>query len=257
MTEQQWTDSRLRVRVPEGWSVRESWTLVAPDAQANVVVAREPLPPAVRTEQYAQGLGDRLGAEFPNYQQHVLTVVPLSSGPAYARLFSWAPPGGARVVQVQVCATTPGTGFTATAAAPAASFEYLADTLDGVLRSLGFGAAPAAQPPATAPPPAPEPPAPEQPAAAPVLLTKPVVSGPVEPEPAPEPPPAEPEPEPEPEPEQAPGPVEPEPEPEPAAAEEPPPAAPPGSGSGSTSATVLVQLPRLPPGPPPPPRPPS
>ena len=156
MTGPEWTSSRLRTRVPEGWSVLESWTLMAPDGQTNVVVSREPLPPGVGPEQYAQGRGNRLAAEFPQYQQHVLTVLPLATGPAYARLFSWAPPGGARIVQVQVSATAPGTGFTATATAPAASFEALAEVLDGVVRSLEFDPGPVAAPAAEPAPPAPE-----------------------------------------------------------------------------------------------------
>ncbi|RBY87460.1 DcrB-related protein [Blastococcus sp. TF02A-26] len=134
----EWTDSRLRARVPDGWSVAESWTLRAPDGQSTVVVSREPLPPGVGAEQYAQGHGDRLVAEFPQYQQHVLTVLPLASGPAYARLFSWAAPGGARITQVQVYATAPGTGFTASATTSAASFGAVAQVVDDVLRSLDF-----------------------------------------------------------------------------------------------------------------------
>ncbi|MGY1742197.1 MULTISPECIES: DcrB-related protein [unclassified Blastococcus] len=163
MTEPTWTTSRLRAPVPDGWSVRESWTLLAPDGQANVVVSREPLPPGVGAEQYCQGQGERLGSEFPQYQQHVLTVLPLASGPAYARLFSWAPPAGGRVVQVQLYATGEGAGFTATATTPAPSFDAVAEVLDRVLRSLQFdpGTAPAAQPaPAPPAPAAEEPPAP-------------------------------------------------------------------------------------------------
>ncbi len=160
VSEVRWTASRLRAPVPEGWSVRESWTLTAPDGQATVVVSREPLPPGVGAEQYAQGQGDRVAAEYPQYQQHVLTVLPLTSGPAYARLFSWAPPGGSRVVQVQVSATAPDTGWTATASTPAASFETVAGVLDGVLRSLEFGPPAAAEPvhePAAQPAPRPAP----------------------------------------------------------------------------------------------------
>ena len=73
-----WTSSRLRARVPDGWSVAESWTLQAPDGQSTVVVSREPLPPGISTEQYAHGHGDRLVVDFPQYQQHVLTVLPLA-----------------------------------------------------------------------------------------------------------------------------------------------------------------------------------
>ncbi|MGY1771865.1 DcrB-related protein [Blastococcus sp. SYSU D00813] len=215
--------SRLRAAVPEGWSVTESWTLRAPDGQADVVVTREPLPPDVGTEQYAQGRGDRLAAEYPQYQQHALTVVPLASGPAYARLFSWTASGGTRVVQVQVCATAGGTGVTATATAPAASYGSVAEVLDGVLRSVALDL-PAA--PAPEPEPAPVPAEPVDPAPVPVE--------PVEPAPAAEL-------------------VAPEPEPGPPPAGEPEPPAPPATGS--TSATVMVQLPPRPPSPPSPPRP--
>ena len=121
MTAPGWTTSRLRAPVPEGWSVTESWVLRSPDGRVDVGVEREPLPPDVGTERYAQAQGDRLATDLPQYRQHVLTVLPLASGPAYARLFSWAPPAGPPVVRVQVYATVPGTGFTATATAPAAA----------------------------------------------------------------------------------------------------------------------------------------
>ncbi len=173
VSEPQWTSSRLRARVPDGWSVQESWTLVAADGQANVVVSREPLPPGIGAEQYAQGRGDRLGTEFPQYQQHVLTALPLTSGPGYARLFSWAPPGGARIVQVQVYATAPGTGFTATATAPAASFQSLAEVLDGVVRSLEFDPAPRPDPAPVPAAPLPDP----EPATGPAPATPPATGG--------------------------------------------------------------------------------
>lgn len=208
------TRGRLHAVAPDGWSVTESWTLRAPGGQAEVVLTREPLPPDLGTEQYAQGRGDRLAAEYPQYQQHVLTVLPLASGPAYARLFSWTASGGTRVLQVQVCATAPGAGVTATGTAPAASFESVADVLDGVLRSVALDA-PAAPGGATAAEPAPA----VEPGPAPGGATA-VRPEPVEPEPS----------------------AGPEPEPEPG-----PPVLPAG---GSTSATVMVQLPPRPPSPP-------
>lgn len=132
----EWTRNRVRAAVPAGWLVKESVTLLAPDGQANVIVSREPLDPTLDTRQYATVQGDLLRREFPGYEEQVFTVLPLSAGPAYLRLFSWTPPDGVRVVQHQMYLARAGTGFTATATTPASTHERFAGAFDQVLRQL-------------------------------------------------------------------------------------------------------------------------
>ncbi len=109
---------RIRPLVPYGWFVKESWTLLAPDGQANVIASREPLDPTVTTAQYAAVQGDLLTREFPHYTQHALVLVVTPQGPAPMRVFEWSPPDGVRVLQHQLYWTRDGVGFTMTATCP-------------------------------------------------------------------------------------------------------------------------------------------
>ncbi len=148
----EWTRSRLRAPVPAGWFVKESFTLLAPDGQANVIVSREPLDPTLDTRRYAAVQGDLLRREFPGYEEQAFTVLPLRTGVAYLRLFSWVPPDGVRVVQHQIYLALSGTGFTATATTPATAHERYAGLFDEVLRDLELDSS--APPPPSAPGPA-------------------------------------------------------------------------------------------------------
>jgi hypothetical protein len=143
--------STVRCPVPDGWFEKQSVTLLAPDGQANVIASREPLDPSMDTEHYASVQGDLLRKEFPGYREHAFTLVPLSAGPAYLRLFSWTPPDGVAVVQQQVYFARGGAGYTATATAPQHAAERFTALFDQVLRRLEFDAGPPAQ--AAAPPP--------------------------------------------------------------------------------------------------------
>ena len=110
---------RIRPLVPYGWYVKESWTLWAPDRQANVIAAREPVDPTRTTAQYAATQGALLTKEFPHYTQHALVLVVTPQGPAPLRVFEWTPPDGVRVLQHQLYWTRDGFGFTMTATCPA------------------------------------------------------------------------------------------------------------------------------------------
>jgi hypothetical protein len=142
----------LRARVPEGWFVKESFTLLAPDGQANIIVSREPLDPGLTTEQYARIQGDLLRREFPGYTERALTLLPLAVGAAYLRLFSWRPPDGVPVTQHQVYFASSGVGYTATATTPSTNHARYAAVFDEVLGSLVLGpAAPPVPPPPVRP----------------------------------------------------------------------------------------------------------
>ena len=109
--------STVRAPVPSGWFEKHSVTLLAPDGQANVIASREPLDPSIDTARYASVQGELLRREFPGFHEHAFTLVPLSAGPAYLRLFSWTPPDGVAVVQQQVYFARDGAGYTATSRA--------------------------------------------------------------------------------------------------------------------------------------------
>ena len=147
--------STVRAPVPSGWFEKHSVTLLAPDGQANVIASREPLDPSIDTERYASVQGELLRKEFPGYREHAFTLVLLSAGPAYLRLFSWTPPDGVAVVQQQVYLARAGEGYTATATAPQHAAERFTALFDEVLRRLVFdaGGLPAqVAPPPLAPP---------------------------------------------------------------------------------------------------------
>lgn len=133
------TRSSVSLEIPEGWYVKESYTVLAPDGQANVIVSSEPLDPGVEARQYAEVQGSLLRGEFPGYEEDG-DVEPFSihglSGPAFLRRFRWQPEDGVAVRQVQVYGVRSGRGFTATATAPLTSFSSYAAVLSAVLATL-------------------------------------------------------------------------------------------------------------------------
>jgi hypothetical protein len=133
-----WSVGRICVPVPEGWFVKESFTLLAPDGQANVIVSREPLLRDVDVAEYATVQGDLLRRQFPHYIEHDVSMVELASGMAWARTFAWSPPDGVRVRQRQLYFVVPGTGFTATATTPESQVQRFSEVFEDVLRRAIF-----------------------------------------------------------------------------------------------------------------------
>jgi hypothetical protein len=116
--------STLSAIPPQGWFVKESITLLAPDGQANVIVSSEPIHPSIDSTQYAMIQGELLAAEFPHYVEHDFTaVLLLGRYDGFVREFSWTPPDGVRVTQIQFYCAVAGRGYTGTATAPASMFE--------------------------------------------------------------------------------------------------------------------------------------
>ena len=169
-----WTDSRLRVAVPAGWTVKESYTVRSPGGQAVVLVWREPLSSDLTTERYAETQHILMRREFSGFEQHDLTEVALSCGPALLRTFSWTPPDGVRVTQRQLYFVSGRTAYTATATATSSEFARVGVVLDTVLRSLELTIPPlpppAPPPPPFSPPPPPPPPPPVPVAPDPLLV---------------------------------------------------------------------------------------
>lgn len=129
--------SQLAAWIPEGWQVRESLTLLAPEGHANVIFSSEPLDAGVDIWQYADVAGERIRHEFPGFRE-------LGYGPAtvlgnrtgIVRRFRWQPPGGAQTVQFQLYCVEGGRGFTATATTAATDLHEVGALLDQVLLGL-------------------------------------------------------------------------------------------------------------------------
>jgi hypothetical protein len=128
----------LRLLVLDGWFAKESHTLLAPDGQANVIASSEPLDASTDLQRYAQEQGERLSAEFPGYVEHDFRAeLVLGGRPGFVRTFSWTPPDGQAVTQIQLYYVRAGRGYTATATTPTSEFgryeAQLRQILDGLL----------------------------------------------------------------------------------------------------------------------------
>jgi hypothetical protein len=122
---------------PDGWFHKETITLLAPDGQANVIASGEPLDPTITATQYALIQGDLLRNDFPGYLEHTFEALTVFGGlDGYLRDFSWAPPDGVPVRQLQQYAVQDGRGFTATATVPATQYDRFRGQLRAVLASL-------------------------------------------------------------------------------------------------------------------------
>ncbi|GAA2109259.1 hypothetical protein GCM10009841_30430 [Microlunatus panaciterrae] len=127
----------LSATVPDGWFVKESLTLLAPDGQANIIASSEPVADGLDALQYAQVQGDLLRKEFPHYQEHHFGPSPVLGGrPGYLREFSWVPPDGQSVRQLQLYFAASGRAYTATATTASQQFHRYYDVLRVALDQL-------------------------------------------------------------------------------------------------------------------------
>jgi serine/threonine protein kinase len=137
MSDRPRTSSQLSVELPPGWYIKESWTLLAPNGQANVIVSSEPLDPSIDVTRYATIQGDLLRREFPGYVEHGFQPFAFASGQqGYRRDFEWTPPDGVCVRQVQLYYAGGGRGFTATATTPASFAPGLMGLFNTTLESI-------------------------------------------------------------------------------------------------------------------------
>ena len=131
----------LAVDMPRDWLFKESYTLLSPDGQANLIVSTEPLDPTIDAEQYATVQGDLLTTEFPGYQHIAFEDidVPGIPGPVFYREFSWTPPDGQPVTQMQIYAVAAGgRGITATGTATSEQFSRYRAALYQQISSLQY-----------------------------------------------------------------------------------------------------------------------
>lgn len=131
---------RLSATLPSDWGVKESLTLLSPDGNANVMVSSEPIDPAMTTEQYAEVQGGLLREQFPGYEEHTDgTARFFGERNARVRRFSWHPPDGVRVTQIQVYFVEDGRSYTATATTPYDHFPVVELELQEILKRLLIG----------------------------------------------------------------------------------------------------------------------
>ena len=130
-------EPELRLPVMSGWFVKESHTLLAADGQANVIASSEPLDPTIDVQQYAGEQGRLLRNEFPGYDEYEFREELVFGGrPGYIRIFSWTPPDGVPVTQMQMYYAADGRGYTATATTPSSGFDRYEDSLRAILRDV-------------------------------------------------------------------------------------------------------------------------
>lgn len=127
----------LSADLPEGWYGKESITLLSPDGQANVIASSEPIDPAIDTRRYAAAQGRLLRKEFPGYREQEFEATRMLGGRrGYVRRFSWVPPDGVAVSQVQLYYAEDGRGYTVTSTTPRSEADRLKDDLERVLDSV-------------------------------------------------------------------------------------------------------------------------
>ncbi len=133
------TRSQISATTPLGWFVKESWTLLHPSGQCNVICSREPLDPSIDALRYANIQGDLLRKEFPHFAEYSFGPFVFASGQTgYLREFSWTPPDGVPVRQMQTYYANDGTGFTSTATAALSVSDQHRGTFLMVLQSMRF-----------------------------------------------------------------------------------------------------------------------
>ncbi len=125
--------------IPADWFAKESLTLLHPDGRANVIASSEPLPSGVDTEQYAHTQGQLLDTEFPDYVLHAFEPMLVFGGRrGRVRRFSWTPPEGVQVTQVQIYYVEAERGYTATATTPSSEYAELELELWEILEGLSI-----------------------------------------------------------------------------------------------------------------------
>lgn len=132
-------EPQLSCLLPEGWFVKESITLLAPDGQGNVIASSEPLDSSITTASYAAIQGDLLRKEFPRYDEMMFIETKVFGGhDGYLRQFAWTPPDGVAVIQTQLYLKIADRGYTATATCPATQIARFEAQFSRLLSGLAL-----------------------------------------------------------------------------------------------------------------------
>lgn len=134
--------SLLSAEIPPGWIYKESYTFLAPDGGANVIMSSEPVIDDLDSEAYANMQGSILEAEFPQYEQLTLApyVIVGVNGHGWLRTFTWTPLDGNPVQQTQLYVVLFGRGCTATATSTVSKYERHRAVISTILRSMAVHA---------------------------------------------------------------------------------------------------------------------
>lgn len=115
---------RLSALIPEEWFIKESFTFLSPDGQANVIASSEAIDVNIDSRTYATIQGDLLRVEFPEYREYFFSETPVfGNRQGYMRRFEWKPPDGVPVTQMQLYYAEHGRGYTATATSTSANIQ--------------------------------------------------------------------------------------------------------------------------------------
>jgi len=139
--------------LPPEWFAKASLTFIAGDGQANVICSSEPLDPSMDSQTYARIQGDLLFREFPAYTELSYEATDVfGDRPGYVRRFTWVPPDGMAVLQIQVYHAAGGRGYTATGTTPVSMRDRNEGVMDQIIGHLRIS------PPAVGPEGPPRPP---------------------------------------------------------------------------------------------------
>jgi hypothetical protein len=129
--------------VPSSWTHKEQVSFVAGDGRANVIFSSEPLAATVDAKEYAETQQSLLESEFPGFigrgQLEPFAIDGIEAS-GWFREFSWRPPDGEPVSQMQIYGARVGRGWTATATAHTADFEEFRQVFLDILRNLAVRA---------------------------------------------------------------------------------------------------------------------
>jgi hypothetical protein len=131
------TPNWISLEIPDGWFWKESFDLLAPEGNANIIASTEPLDPEITLDKFVQAQGDLLSTEFPGFHEFKLERARIRGVlEAMLREFAWNPPDGERVRQLQLYAVRDGRSITATGTTPESAWEANGEQLLGTMLSL-------------------------------------------------------------------------------------------------------------------------
>lgn len=128
----------LQPTLPPGWHYKQTTTLLEPTGLANLIASTEPLHvDSITTEDYAATQRHLLGREFSGFRELGSGHVTLAGGIIAAWLqFSWTPPDGVPVSQLQMYVVHGGRGYTATGTSASTNWHRFERQFQQVLEDM-------------------------------------------------------------------------------------------------------------------------
>lgn len=126
----------ISVEVHAEWAPKSSITVLRSDGAANVIASTEPVGAQLTSEEYAGLQGSLLRDEFPGYIEELFGPSDAFGQKGFVRKFSWDPPSGQPVTQVQIYFALNGRGFLATSTVLKADYPRLEAEVLAILKSV-------------------------------------------------------------------------------------------------------------------------